>query len=132
MNVLQGKIVNLTSHGNVSLVKIDVHKSMVSALLIDSPSNLNHLKEGHPIQVIFKETEVIIGKGDVHEISMQNKFIGEISKISHGELLSKLTINTHVGSINSIITSNAVKQLDLKTGSKVTAMIKTNEIILSE
>jgi molybdopterin-binding protein len=41
-------------------------------------------------------------------------------------------MTTSVGIISSIITTNAVKQLELKEGVAVTAMVKTNEILISE
>jgi molybdate transport system regulatory protein len=46
--------------------------------------------------------------------------------------LSKIVVESSVGNITSIITSNAVEQLQIKVGSQVTAMIKTNEIMLSK
>ena len=93
---------------------------------------LNMLQIGKLIHVIFKETEVIIGLGTDHKISMQNKFEGIIENITSNKLLSKLIINSSVGKITSIITTNAVKQLDIEIGSKITAMVKTNEILLME
>ena len=69
---------------------------------------------------------------DTDKISLRNKFEGVIENLESNELLSKLKIKTTVGTISSIITTNAVKQLELKVGSEVTAMIKTNEIIISE
>jgi len=65
-------------------------------------------------------------------ISLQNKMPGEIIKVESDKLLSKLVIKTPVGNITSIITSNAVKQLDLYLGKNIVAMVKTNEIMLSE
>ena len=131
MNILKGKIASFTTNGSLTLVKVAVNESMISAILIESPSNLSFLKKDHVLKVIFKETEVIIGSGYSHNISMQNKFIGQITKITQGELLSKLTVQTNVGELNSIITSNAVKQLNLDIGTDVTAMVKTNEIMLT-
>jgi molybdopterin-binding protein len=90
------------------------------------------LQKGKAITVIFKETEVIIGTGTNHTISMQNKFVGPIISIESKALLSKLIIETSVGKITSIITTNAVKQLKLIVGLEVTAMVKTNEILVTE
>ena len=104
----------------------------MSAIVIDTPETAPYLKIGNFITVVFKETEVIIGKWNTYEISLRNKFEGTIDFIESGELLSKLTISTLVGKIKSIITTNAVKQLNLEIGTEVTAMIKTNEIMISE
>jgi molybdate transport system regulatory protein len=132
MNILKGKISKLNVSGSLTLINILVNEIGVSAIVIDTPETAPYLKVANNITVIFKETEVIIGVGNTDGISMRNKFFGAISKIESKELLSKLTIKTAVGNVCSIITTNAVTQLGLKVGLEVTAMVKTNEIMLSE
>jgi len=132
MNILKGKIEKLTVSGSLTLIGIEVNNIGMSAVVIDTPETAPYLKLGNTITVVFKETEVIIGKGNTDNISLRNKFTGTIDILECKELLSRLTINTSVGKISSIITTNAVNQLNLKLGSEVTAMIKTNEIMLSE
>jgi molybdate transport system regulatory protein len=132
MNVLKGNIEKLTVSGSLTLINMLVQNIPISAIVIDTPETAPYLKIGNVINVVFKETEVIIGKGNTDGISMRNKFEGVIEKVESKELLSKLTIATSVGIISSIITTNAVKQLELKEGVAVTAMVKTNEILISE
>jgi len=131
MNILKGTIENLKVNGSLTFVNVVVNNQKISAILIDTPSSEPFLKIGNEISVIFKETEVIIGKGNVNNISLQNKFFGKITRIISKNVLSKITINTAVGNISSIITTNAVNQLNLSENCEVTAMIKTNEIMLS-
>ena len=132
MNILKGTIEKLTISGSLTLIGIKVDAIDMSAIVIDTPKTAPYLKIGNTITVVFKETEVIIGKGNTDEISLRNKFKGTIEILESKELLSKLTINTNVGKISSIITTNAVKQLKLELGTTVTAMVKTNEILISE
>ena len=132
MNIVPGKIESVRVHGSLSLVRIKVPGAVLSAVVIDTPGTAPYLAEGGAVKVIFKETEVVIGKGTDHIISLQNRLPGSIRSIEVGELLSKLTLDTEAGGITSIITANAVQQLQLKKGDKVTAMIKTNEIMLSK
>ena len=132
MNTLVGKIENVTVNGSLSLIQVMVQQNLMSAIVIDTPKTALYLKKGNNVKVIFKETEVIIGKGTAHQISLQNKLTGKIAHIESGELLSKLTLETSAGKITSIITTNAVVNLKLKVGDEVTAMIKTNELMLSE
>lgn len=132
MNVLSGKISSVTPSGDLSLVKVDCSGVMISAIVIDTPATAPYLQTGHLIKLLFKETEVIIGKGHEHEISLQNRLNGEITHIEEGKLLSKITITAVTGPITSIITTNAVRQLGLAKGAKVSALIKTNEIMLAE
>ncbi|MBI9041635.1 TOBE domain-containing protein [Lutibacter sp.] len=132
MNKLQGTINNIISNESLSLVYITVNDLKITAIVIDTPDTSPLLQKGKAITVIFKETEVIIGTGTNHTISMQNKFVGPIISIESKALLSKLIIETSVGKITSIITTNAVKQLKLIVGLEVTAMVKTNEILVTE
>lgn len=132
MNILIGKIEKIKVSGSLSLISILVNQTMMSAIVIDTPKTVSYLKSGNTVKVIFKETEVIIGKGTDHTISLQNKLTGKIESIEPGELLSKLILDTSAGKVTSIITTNAVKNLKLKEDSVITAMIKTNELMLSE
>lgn len=130
MNSFQGTITSKTASTAMSLVKVLVKDTSVSALFINN-SNDSFFSVGNQVRVIFKETEVIIAKGDVSNISLQNKFKGKVTSIETSKILSKIEIDTAIGSIHSIITSNGVNQLDLKIGDSVHAMVKTNEILLA-
>lgn len=132
MNSLKGQITDIEVSGNMSLVSIAVGSLQFKSIVIETPSTVDYLVEGGNILVLFKETEVIIGKGENLEISLRNKLPGTISEIQLGALLAKLTIDTAEGTIISLITANAVRNLDLVVGLKITAMIKTNEILLSK
>lgn len=132
MNVLNGIIEEITVNGSLSLARVGVGDTHFTVIVIDTPETVSYLKVGNPIRIIFKETEVIIGKGTGHQVSLQNKLTGPVFSIESGELLSKIVLETSAGKITSVITTNAVKQLQLKEGNEVTAMIKTNEIMISE
>ena len=132
MNILKGAIKEIEVSGELSIVRVDVRGNLLSTIVIDTPETAEFLKLGNPVRVIFKETEVIIGVGDMKGISLRNKFWGKIKIIEKDLLLSKLLVDCEVGEISSIITSNAVEQLKLQEGMEVCAMIKTNELMLSE
>jgi molybdate transport system regulatory protein len=132
MNILKGKIEAIDVNGDLSIVKVRVGDMSFSSIMIDTPVTAPYLQINNSIRVIFKETEVIIGIGSVDGISLRNKMVGEVISIASDKLLSKLMIKTKVGEITSIITTNSVRRLKIKIGTEVTAMIKTNELILSK
>lgn len=132
MNVLNGNIAEVRVNGELSIVRVDADGHLLSCIVIDTPETADYLVVGEAVKVIFKETEVIIGTGSTEGISLRNKFRGQVVRIDSDILLSKLTIETPVGAITSIITSNAVAELGIRVGSEVTAMVKTNELILSK
>ncbi|MCK5638350.1 MAG: TOBE domain-containing protein [Flavobacteriaceae bacterium] len=132
MNSLKGKIEAVNVSGDLSIVTVKVNNTNFSAIVIDTPKTDSYLVKNNPINVIFKETEVIIGVGSVEGISLRNKLFGEVVSIASDNLLSKLVVDTDVGEISSIITSKSVERLKIKIGTKLTAMIKTNELMLSK
>ena len=132
MNILTGKITNLEVNGSLSLVSCLVNDLLFKAIVIETPETAAYLKKENSIKLLFKETEVIMATGDTSNISLQNKITGTVISIEKGKLLSQIVINSAVGTITSVITSGAVEQLNIEIGNEVTAMIKTNEILLSE
>ena len=132
MNSLKGKITAVQVHGQLSLVHVQAGDTLLKSIVIETPASAPTLKEGCDIQVLFKETEVIIGTGREHFISLQNRLSCTIRHLEKGKLLCKLHLHHTAAEIVSVITTAAVEQLHLKVGDVVTAMIKTNEIMLSE
>ena len=133
MNSLKGHIKEVQVNGSLSLVTVALSDQILfKAIIIETPETASYLTAGHLVKVLFKETEVIIGKDIKHLISLQNQLRGVIKRIERGLLLSNILINTTVGDISSILTNNAVDQLGLEEELTVCAMVKTNEIMLSE
>ena len=66
-------------------------------------------------------------------ISARNKLEGVVTKIENGAVASTVKIEIS-GSTNltSMITKEAVEELDLKEGDKVEAIIKATEIMISK
>ncbi len=132
MNQLTGEIKSITTEGNLSMVGISYEDIMLKTVIIEKVGSVPYLKPGKSIQVLFKETEVVIGLNIDRQISLQNRIPCTIMKIEQGKLLSKLILKCFRDAITSIISTHAVKQMALKEGMQVTAMVKTNEIMLSE
>lgn len=132
MNVFEGKIASIKTNGSVSLVTLHIKNIIFDTIVIETPDSASYLRQDTSIKVMFKETEVIIGKGDQQMVSIRNKVDGNILEIKKGELLSKITINTIIGNIVAIITTSTILDLELKPKDLVTVMIKTTEIMLSE
>lgn len=132
MNKIEGHIESIVVHDDLSMVYVNASSIVLVAVVIDNPQTLDYLFVGNPISLVFKETEVIIAKGLIEGISLQNRILGKLISIAEGKLLSKLIIDTEVGKITSIISSDAATKLTLKEGDIVTAMVKTTEMMLSK
>jgi len=132
MNVLTGKISAIQQCNELSLVLIECASITLTSIIIETPETAPYLKIGNAIDVVFKETELIISRKGEQLISLQNKIPSTILKINEGKLLSSITLRFMDFELNSIITTNAVKNLALEEGMQVIAMVKTNEMMLAE
>jgi molybdopterin-binding protein len=130
MNSLKGNISSIKSHENLSIVKINVGDYSFTTVVIETAETADYLKIDSEIRVLFKETEVLICLKPCSKISLQNRIDCNVKEILKGKLLSQINMQSSIGIIKSIITTNAVEQLKLKENDQVIAMIKTNEIML--
>jgi len=130
MNTIKGRISSIISHDNLSIVKLSAGKYVFTTVVIETPETVDYLRLDNEINILFKETEVLICRKPCPQISLQNRIECHIQEIKKGKLLSQIFMQSEIGPIKSIITSNAVEQLALKESDNVIAMIKTNEIML--
>ena len=131
MNSFPGKITDITTEQNLSLVKIEVQGVEFKSIVVEKPQSASYLKIGQPVNILFKETEVIIADASTKYISLQNRILCQILKVNKGKLLSELLLAFGNLKVRAVITSNAVNQLNLQEDAEVMALIKTNEIMLS-
>ena len=131
MNILLGNITSIQGSESLSLVKIAVENTIFTSIIIDTPESNVYFKIGKVVKIYFKETEVIIAKNEPLNISIQTKIPCTIISMKLGEILTELHLRFGEFNIKSLITTNALKTLNLKNGDAVLALIKTNEISLS-
>ena len=133
MNKLKGRIGNIKVSGSLSLVTISIGKSTgVKSIVIETPETALYLQEGKQVNIIFKETEVILAKGNPEGISLINRIPAEVMDMKPGDILCEVNLITEAGPVSAILSRHAVDLLSLKKGDTVTAMVKLNEIMISE
>jgi molybdate transport system regulatory protein len=137
MNLLPGTIIGITSVEGISIVKVGMEKMVFTSIVLDTPAESPYLVKDHRVNLLFKETEVIIAREPPFAISVRNRIECRIKSIRPGGLLCDLTlyftgiVTGREYFIRSIITREACDQLELKENEEVTALIKTNEMSLS-
>jgi len=131
MNKLKGNIEYVKSHDGLSLIEVRVGDVSLKSVVITDSSENSFLKEGELVELLFKETELIISTDENPSISLQNQLKCTIDSIKKGEVLSQIYLDFNSNKISSIITTNSVERLGLSEGKNVVAMIKTNEIMIS-
>lgn len=89
------------------------------------------IKEGNEVVAIFKSSNVLLTTDENIAISGRNKIKGIVKEINLDEVNCEVIVDIgNEESIASVITANAVEELNLKIGTKVTAIIKSNDIMI--
>ncbi len=132
MNRLRGKIVNIESSESISLVEVKTDIGNICAVVVETPETAEYLKVNNDIYVLFKETEVSIGKELSGMISLRNRFECVVEEIQKGKVLTRLVLKCGDNLIKSVITTRSAERMEIKKGDSVTALVKTNEVSLME
>lgn len=130
MNKLKGKIMNIESSEHISIVDIEVEGDLFSSVIIETPETADYLRFGEEVFMLFKETEVSIGKALSGNLSLRNRLKSKIKTIEKGTVLTKITLDYKGKDIISVITTRSTNKLDLKVGDEVQGLVKANEVII--
>ena len=90
------------------------------------------LSKDEKVKLAIKPTHIAIGKEFSGEVSYSNQLKCTILNIENGELLSSITLKVFDTLLESIITVNSSKRMDLKVGDNVTAFIKASDLSIGE
>lgn len=132
MNRLDGHIARMDVSGGLTLVTVSLSENLhLKAIVIETPETADYLREGNAINVLFKDTEVVLGSVENHNISLINRIPSRVQGIDRKKLLSRVYLHTAAGAIQSVISTESLDFLALEKGSPVVAMVKLNEIMLS-
>jgi molybdopterin-binding protein len=132
LNSFKAKITDIKTSGSFSLVSLVANGLKLKSIVIDTPETADYLQLNNEVNVIFKELEASIAIQADLPISLQNQISGTIKDIQKGQLLARITLQTKLGPITSVITSGSADKLELTVGREVYALIKTNELMLSK
>jgi len=130
MNKLEGKIAEVQSSDNISIIKIDVEGDLFSSIILEGERTPLNYKTGDDVSVLFKEAEVGIAKNLTGLISLRNRFKGVIKKVRRAPILAEITLAYRDHEIRSIISTQSADKLALKEGDEVEWLVKSNEVTL--
>jgi molybdopterin-binding protein len=132
MNRFLGTIIAIESNEHLSLVDVVVGQDTFTSMLMETPQKAPYLKVGNTVTVLFKETEVSLAKNFSGEISLRNIVSCTVRQIRRGDILCEVVLDYQEQMVVSIITTRAVKRLELKEGDEVGVLVKANEVSLME
>ncbi|HEY6332493.1 MAG TPA: TOBE domain-containing protein [Blastocatellia bacterium] len=63
-------------------------------------------------------------------LSARNKLRGKVTAVKEGEIVSHIQVRVGQNVIESVITTESAKEMNLKKGDSVTAVIKATEVMI--
>jgi len=131
MNRLQGEISAIETEQALSIVTVDVGGIPFQAIVIETPDTASYLRVGNTLQLIFKETAVILALPPLPTMSIANQLPVQVSQVFDGKVLSRVECESVAGVLTVIVPTSDFLKLKIKKGAKLLALIKTNEVMLS-
>jgi molybdate transport system regulatory protein len=132
MNRLTGTISSIERSGSIILADVDAAGQQFSVLMISAQEVPLWLHMGSPIGLIFKETEVSLGKNIAGTTSMLNRLSCVVERVRRGDILTVVEMTCAGQTITSAITTRSAEMLQIAPRDHVTAFINANEITLSD
>ena len=126
-------VVEKISHGAVNAevqIKLKSGNSLVSIITNTATENLE-LNIDDEVIAVIKSSNVLLSTENEMKLSARNCIKGVIEGINQGEVNSEVVINIgNEDKMVTIITTNSIKNMNLKVGTKVNAIIKASDIMI--
>lgn len=122
-------------HGAVStlLVLTTFSGTKLYANITESSTENMHLQVGDKVMAFFKASHVLVTTGWAIPISARNKLKGIIKTIAMGAVNAEISIEMPSGDIlRAIVTNDAVKDMALKDGDEIVAIIKSSDVMIAK
>ena len=129
MNKIQVKVEKIESNEQLTLLSLRSKSHKLSMMSLElSPD----IAEGKELIVATKAANIAIAKDYKGLLSYSNQLCVEILSMEMGKLLCSLSLRFENTLLESIITTNSAKRMQLKVGEEVTALIKANDLAIEE
>jgi len=129
MSNIIGTVSKIQNCDSLNIVNFDFNGIALSMMSLELNANI---QIGTKVKLNCKSSHIAIAKNFSGEVSYSNRLDCEIVSLVNGELLCCLHLKIFDTILESIITVNSSKKMDLKVGDKVTAFIKASELSILE
>jgi molybdopterin-binding protein len=126
MNKLRAKVTNINNINNLNLVNFDYNGFNLAMVSLELANNI---KIGTKVSLNIKSTQITISKEVSKNISYSNQIKDKIKHVDNGEILSSITF---ISGLESIITLNSSKKMNLQNNEEVLLFIKETELSILE
>ncbi|MDY0120786.1 MAG: TOBE domain-containing protein [Sulfurimonas sp.] len=129
-NELNGTIVEMKSGGVMSEVVVKVSDDvMISANITNDSKESLGLRVGEEVTLLVKSSFVILSKEKLRATA-RNNIKATVTEVIKGAVNDEVKLSLGDKSLCSVITNDAVEDLNIKKGDLVYAMFKASSVIL--
>ena len=125
MNTLVATVTKIDNIDNLNIVNFNFSDQTLSMMSLDLSDGI---KIGTKVKLITKPSYIAIAKEFSGILSYSNQLKAKIKELENGKLLSSVKLQIEEFVLESIITFESSKKMDLKVGDEVTAFIKASEL----
>ena len=129
MSQFVATIKKINSIDNLNIVEFDFHGLTLKMMSLDLNADV---QVGKKVKLSVKPTNISIAKNLIGEISLSNQIVATIENLENGQLLSSISLKVHNTILESIITVDSSKRMNLQIGESVTILIKASNLSIAE
>ena len=129
MGKLIATIKTINNVENLNIVEFDFFGTILKMMSLDLNSDV---QIGKKVKLSVKPTNISLAKKISGEISLSNQIVATIQDIENGELLSSISLKTNDFLLESIITVDSAKRMNLQIGNEVIILIKASDLSIEE
>ena len=129
MSQLKATVTSIENIDNLNIVKFDFFDTELTMMSLDLNNNI---QIGTKVILTVKPTHIVISKDLKGLISYSNKLNAIIKSIENGKLLSSVVLKISDILLESIITLNSSKQMNLQVGNSTMVLINASDLSILE
>ena len=129
MSQLVATIKKINSVDNLNIVEFDFHGLTLKMMSLDLNDDV---KIGKKVELSVKPSNISIAKNLIGEISLSNQIVATIQSLENGQLLTSVILKINDTLLESIITVDSSKRMNLQIGEVVTILIKASNLSIGE
>ena len=122
-------IKKINSIDNLNIVEFDFHGTTLKMMSLDLNEDV---QIGKKVQLSIKPSNISIAKNLKGEIRLSIQIIATKQSLENGELLASVILKINETILESIITVDSSKRMNLQIGGNVTILIKASDLSISE
>ena len=129
MSQLVATIKKINSVDNLNIVEFDFNGLTLKMMSLDLNDDV---KIGKKVKLSVKPSNISIAKNLTGEISLSNQIVATIQSLENGQLLTSVILKINDTLLESIITVDSSKRMNLQIGEVVTILIKASNLSIGE